>query len=186
MENKLKTIKLSLLEENDGQIDGVPANPRFILPEEFEALKKSIEDNPEMLSLREIICVPADEKFIVICGNMRLRALRELGYNETICKVVENATPKQLRAYLIKDNVEFGKNDFEKFQDWDEDELKDFGVKFVGYEEDLNDEDFFTENKGEVSKNKQIVISLKNEEIFDDLLNQIKEVCGKFEGVEIK
>lgn len=50
-----KTIKISDLHLNTGQIKDVPKNPRFIKDERYEALKKSIEDDPEMLQLREIV-----------------------------------------------------------------------------------------------------------------------------------
>lgn len=43
-----KKIPLSKLHLNTGQIKDVPKNPRFIKDERFAALKKSIEDDPEM------------------------------------------------------------------------------------------------------------------------------------------
>jgi len=53
-----KNIKIDLLLFNTGQIIGLPENPRFIRDEEFESLKKSIQEYPEMLNLREILVVP--------------------------------------------------------------------------------------------------------------------------------
>ena len=43
------TIKLDALELNDGQLQGVPKNPRFIKDEKFEDLKQSIRESPEIL-----------------------------------------------------------------------------------------------------------------------------------------
>jgi hypothetical protein len=48
-------IPVSQLVPNNGQIEGIPKNPRFIRNERFEKLVKSIQDNPEFLGARELI-----------------------------------------------------------------------------------------------------------------------------------
>lgn len=48
-----KTLKISQLKFNNGQITGLPKNPRFIKDERYIALIKSVRDNPEMLKIRE-------------------------------------------------------------------------------------------------------------------------------------
>ena len=102
-------LPLSQLETNKGQIPGVPGNPRNIDVTKFKKLKASIEENPEMLSLREVLVYQHGEKYVIIGGNMRYRALKELGYKEAVCKVIPaGATPEQLRAVTIKDNNNFG------------------------------------------------------------------------------
>lgn len=126
-----KNIKISDLELNEGQVPGLPRNPRFIRDDRFEALKKSISDAPEMLELRELLVYPSkDGKFVVVGGNMRLRACRELGFDEIPCKVIgKDVDVRKLREYAIKDNNEFGQNDFDILaSDWDVEELKDFGL----------------------------------------------------------
>lgn len=126
-----KSIKISDLELNEGQVPGLPRNPRFIRDDRFEALKKSISDAPEMLELRELLVYPSkDGKFVVVGGNMRLRACRELGFDEIPCKVIgKDVDIRKLREYAIKDNNEFGQNDFDILaSDWDVEELKDFGL----------------------------------------------------------
>lgn len=45
-------------------------------------MKRSITDCPEMLSLRELIVFPLSGRYVVVGGNLRLRACRELGYAE--------------------------------------------------------------------------------------------------------
>jgi len=54
----LKTIPIQKLYLNNGQIKGLPKNPRFIKDNRFEKLKKSIQDFPEMLKIREIVGYP--------------------------------------------------------------------------------------------------------------------------------
>ena len=126
-----KTIKLSELNLNTGQIKDVPKNPRFIKDERYEALKKSIEDDPEMLQLRELVAYDNNGELVVILGNMRYRAMKELGYKDAPVKVLPAETDaKKLRAYIQKDNIAFGQNDWDLLgNEWDIEELQDFGLE---------------------------------------------------------
>ena len=80
-----ENVPVSKLEMNKGQLQGLPKNPRFFRDNRYEAMKKSISDSPEMLQLRELIVYPYNDKYIVVCGNLRLRACKELGYTELPC-----------------------------------------------------------------------------------------------------
>ena len=116
---------------NTGQIKDVPKNPRFIKDERYEALKKSIEDDPEMLQLRELVAYDNNGELVVILGNMRYRAMKELGYKDAPVKVLPAETDaKKLRAYIQKDNIAFGQNDWDLLgNEWDIEELQDFGLE---------------------------------------------------------
>ena len=59
-----EVIPISKLEMNRGQVEGLPKNPRFFRDSRFEAMKKSIEDCPEMLDLRELIVYPYGDKYL--------------------------------------------------------------------------------------------------------------------------
>ena len=143
---KTKSIKIDLLEFNQGQIVGLPANPRFIRDEEFENLKKSIQDYPEMLNLREILVAPYRKKYVVIAGNMRLRACLDLNFAEVPCKVLpKDTTIDKLRAYTIKDNVSHGKWDFSKLTEWDPIELGDWNLD-VPNVSDIDIDKFFEQD----------------------------------------
>ena len=50
-----EVVALSSITPNKGQIPGVPKNPRSIQDGKFSLLKRSIEEDPEMLGLREIL-----------------------------------------------------------------------------------------------------------------------------------
>lgn len=121
-----KNIQIELIETNKGQIEGVPANPRVIKDKKFKKLVKSIEENPEMLDLREILVYPLGDRFIAIGGNMRLEAVKKLGYKEVPCKVLPVETPAEnLRAYILRDNASYGEWDFDELANcWDIDELE--------------------------------------------------------------
>lgn len=131
MNYEQKTLPITKLVTNSGQIAGVPKNPRTIKDARFRALVKSIEDAPEMLSLRELIVVPNEGKFVVICGNMRLSAARELGMKDMPCKVLAEDTPaEKLREYAMKDNIAFGQDDIDLIlAEWDSEELADWGFE---------------------------------------------------------
>lgn len=138
-----KTVKLAKLKSNTGQVAGLPKNPRFIKDEKFEKLVKSIKDDPEMLSLREVIAYDNGSELVVIAGNMRLKACKELGIKEVPCKILPNDTPlEKLKAYTIKDNVSFGEHDFDLLlADWDPGELDDWGIDMPKVELNLEAED---------------------------------------------
>lgn len=150
-----KNIDIKKIVPNNGQIDGLPKNPRQIRDFRFEKLKKSISDAPEMLSLRELIVFPHDGKFIIIAGNMRYRACQDLKIKELPCKILdENTSVEKLREYAIKDNENFGEYDFDILaNEWDAEELTEWGVELptdLGNDDDekdyatkeLNPEDF--------------------------------------------
>ena len=137
MEN-IQDIDIVRLEVNKGQVEGLPKNPRFIRDDRFSALVKSIKDAPEMLRLRELIVVEHGKKYVVIGGNMRLRACKELGMASVPCKVLPADTPvEKLREYAIKDNNGFGQDDWDILandwdilaNEWDATELADWGVE---------------------------------------------------------
>lgn len=125
-----KRIPLSKLVANTGQIEGLPKNPRSIRDEKFAKLVQSLKDDPEMLDLRELLVYPLEKKFVVIGGNMRLLAMRDLGFKDAPCKVLDKDTPApKLRAYATKDNVGFGDWDWDALaNEWDAAELEDWGM----------------------------------------------------------
>lgn len=139
---KQKTIKISDLHVNNGQVVGLPKNPRFIKDDRFEALKKSISDSPEMLELREIIAYDNNGEYVVIGGNMRLRAMKELGIKTAPCKILDANTPiEKLREYTIKDNIAFGQNDWDVIaNEWDENELTEWGMELADWDNETQED----------------------------------------------
>nr|DAL65474.1 MAG TPA_asm: ParB protein [Caudoviricetes sp.] len=180
-----KTIKLSDLQLNTGQIKDVPKNPRFIKDERYEALKKSIEDDPEMLQLRELVAYDNNGELVVILGNMRYRAMKELGYKDAPVKVLPAETEaKKLRAYIQKDNIAFGQNDWDLLgNEWDVEELQDFGLEcefledkedMIGNEDEKKDEKI-EDFSSELEPQYKIEISFDNEEEQEKVYNELTE-----------
>lgn len=180
-----KKIPLSKLHLNTGQIKDVPKNPRFIKDERFAALKKSIEDDPEMLSLRELVAYDNNGELVVILGNMRYRAMKELGYKDAPVKVLPAETDaKKLRAYIQKDNIAFGQNDWDLLgNEWDIEELQDFGLEcdFLTDNEDMTDNEDEGKNdeiedfSSKLTSQYKIEISFDNEEEQEKIYNELTE-----------
>ena len=89
-----------------GRLRANPNNPRMLRDEKFAKLKKSLTDFPDMLNKRPIVAVTdTDGKFMVLGGNMRLRALQDLKVKEVPVILADEWTEEQRREFIIKDNV---------------------------------------------------------------------------------
>jgi hypothetical protein len=101
-------------------------NPRLLKDARFEQLVQSIQDFPEMLALRPLVI---DETSTVLGGNMRLRALKHLGYTEVPVMIAHNLTDEQKREFIIKDNGSFGEWDWEALANtWSDEPLDAWGL----------------------------------------------------------
>ena len=123
-------LPIGKIDNNHGQVDGLPKNPRIIRDKQYEALKRSVTEAPEMLTYRELLVYPFEGRYVVIGGNMRLRVLKDLGEKAVPCKVLPEDTPvEKLREYTVKDNVSGGEWDWDDLANgWDEEELESFGL----------------------------------------------------------
>ena len=112
------------------QVKANPNNPRVIRDDKFAKLKQSIIDFPEMLEKRPLVCfTDADGKFVVLGGNMRLKALSDIGAKEIPIILADDWTAEQRAQFLIKDNVGFGEWDWEQLaNEWDAQQLADWGL----------------------------------------------------------
>lgn len=88
-----------------GELHESPDNPREITAESLEALVYSIGADPGMLDARPIIATPDGE---VVCGNMRLRAARQLGWDTVPVFVKVFESEAQKREWMLRDNNQYG------------------------------------------------------------------------------
>jgi hypothetical protein len=121
-------IKLSTIKQN-------PNNPRVIKDDKFQKLVNSIKEFPKMMELRPMVI---NENNIVLGGNMRLKALKELGYKEVPNEWIKNAkdlTADEQRRFIIADNVGFGEHDWEMLaNEWNVEELSEWGLDVPAFE----------------------------------------------------
>jgi ParB-like chromosome segregation protein Spo0J len=113
-----------------GKLKPNPSNPRILRDEKFLKLKASIESFPDMLNKRPIVAVTdTDGKYMVIGGNMRLRACQDLKLKEVPIILADEWTEEQRREFIIKDNVGFGEWDWDQLaNEWDAGLLSDWGL----------------------------------------------------------
>lgn len=124
-----RVLRLSELESNTGQIEGVPGNPRQWTAAEVDRLAKSIRETPELLTMRPPIVTPHGEGYVVLGGNMRVQALRKNKATEVECEVVEGISAEKAKEIVIKDNGAFGSWDYDALaNEWDDLDLDEWGV----------------------------------------------------------
>lgn len=116
---------------NTGQIPEVPANPRQISKDDYQKLLQSLQEDPEFLDHEKPHVIKHEDKYVVLNGNQRLRALKELGYTEVPVEVYKEDTPPEiLRSRIIKSNHGYGSDDMDMLSsEWDILNLTDWGVK---------------------------------------------------------
>jgi len=119
----MKLVKITEVKTN-------AKNPRTIKDEKFRKLVKSIQDFPDMLNKRPLIVfTDVDGKYVVLGGNMRLKACKEIGLKEIPVILADEWTEEQKAEFLIKDNVGFGEWDWDILTDeWDTNNLEDWGL----------------------------------------------------------
>jgi ParB-like chromosome segregation protein Spo0J len=157
----VQTVKISEVKSN-------PNNPRLIKNDKFEKLVQSLKDFPEMAKVRPIV---VNQDFVVLGGNMRLKAMKEAGWKEVPIEVVDWSEQQQ-KEFIIKDNVGFGEWEWDILaNEWEADDLEKWGLDVPVFEEseqeDLSDK---------ITDTYRIEIVCESEEMqqqaYNDLIEQ--------------
>lgn len=130
-EIQIQFVPIELLEYNEGQIPGVPENPRTREDAKQRNLEKSIEELPEMTIARAALCFPYNGRYVVIGGNRRLEAQRALKRKEVpIIALPEDTPVEKLRRMALLDNESTGQTDWAKLaKDWSKDEIRAWNIE---------------------------------------------------------
>jgi len=109
---------------------------------------------------RPMVCVTdVDKKIYPLGGNMRLKAIQELGHKEipdTWVMLADSWTQEQRNEFTIKDNVGFGEWDWDSLaNEWDSEKLDEWGLDVPGFEPEVleAEEDDFAVPEGGVETN---------------------------------
>jgi len=147
-----------------------PNNPRLIKDERFKKLCKSIEEFPKMMVLRPIII---DTEGMILGGNMRFKALKELGYKDIPDEWVKrdgDLTEAEKQRFIIADNIGFGEYDWDVLaNEWDKDELLKWGLELpVYFGNEVNEDDY------------QIPDNIETDIVLGDLfeIGESRLLCG--------
>lgn len=136
-----KMIKLSTIKPN-------PSNPRVIKNDKFDKLVQSIQDFPKMLELRPMV---VNEDNVLLGGNMRLKALQHLKYEEipdTWVKQASELTEEEQRRFIISDNASFGEWDWEMLANsWNSEELTEWGLDVPIFMAEPSEDELIGEDK---------------------------------------
>ena len=154
-----------------------PSNPRVIKDAKFEKLKHSIEQFPDMLEKRPLVAfTDTDGKYVVLGGNMRLRAAEAVGLPEVPLILADDWTEEQKREFIIKDNVAFGEWDWEVIaNEWDAEELEDWGFDMPAWGEAEDYGEDFSLPDGDKEPFQQQTYTLADEQA-EQIKNAIADV----------
>jgi hypothetical protein len=182
MVTKTLTLKVNEIQAN-------PNNPRVIKDHKFKQLVKSIEEFPEMLSIREIV---VDETNMILGGNMRWKACVHAGLKNINVTQVTGLTDMQKKEFIIKDNANYGVWDWDQLaNNFDSDVLSEWGLNVWQPTQFLNDEheetgtsaapiDPEAEQAAEDEKAEKNIIQIEfNIEDYDEALALFKKRRGE-------
>ena len=174
---KIEKVSISSITEN-------AANPRTINKHKFQKLVNSVKEFPEMLSLRPII---VNKDNVILGGNMRYKACKELGLKEVYIIQAADLDDKQAQEFIVKDNVGFGEWDWDALANaFDNVELKEWGLDVWQPEEEVSNNTDYSLNTAEEKLNrfldakiKNITIPFENEE-FGDVVDRLEKLLLKY------
>ena len=193
IDTQFVSMVLAQLEPNEGQLEGLPSNPRQITDAKMDLLKQNIQQYPEMLTLRGLLVYPLENgKYIIVGGNMRYRAMSELGFKTAPCIIIPKETSiEQLKAYSVIDNNGFGKWDWDLLaNEWDAAQLTSWGVDLPIMKSEINTDEFFDslENEDEKSKGEKLTITIPDEYAGqkDEMKSLIESALSDYSGIKVK
>jgi hypothetical protein len=173
---ELKKVKIEDIKLN-------PKNPRIIKDKKFEKLCKSIELFPEMLNIRPIV---VDENMMVLGGNMRLKACKELKYREVPICFVDELTEEQKNEFILKDNNSFGEWDYKELENWNKDMLLNSGFEDYDILGIFGETDLTKEFKGNIEGSNFNPENINVDDYIKQNIFFINEMVIEFRDDEIK
>ena len=162
---KLKDIKL------------LDRNPRTIRDDDFKKLVQSIEANPDYFEARPLILSDRTGELVIIAGNQRYRAAKELKLNEAPTFLIKDLTEEREKEIIIRDNVSSGQWDFDILaNEWDVEQLEEWGLDVGGF--DVNSDDYgedFSLPDGDKAPFQQMTFTLADEQA-EQIKNAIADI----------
>ena len=113
-----------------------PKNPRTIKDTSFKKLVTSIRENPDYFEARPIILSDRTGELIIIAGNQRFEAARDIGIKDVPTALLPELTEEKEREIMIRDNIANGEWDWDMLaNEWDSAELTEWGLDVPGWED---------------------------------------------------
>jgi hypothetical protein len=176
-----RTEKLNIkdLRNNVGQLKdkGVPANPRRIDKHAYNKLKTSLFEK-DLNEIKELLVIPHNDTYVVLSGNMRLKAYKELDYMHIKCKVIDPEVDKlTLQKIIVVENTNYGSWDDGILANEFEPELLDaWGYDLPELDmSELTEDKSLIENTEKLKDNFILKVSGKNQDEIMSLLNELQD-----------
>ena len=105
--------------------------------------------------------------------------------------VVDNFSEAEQKEFIIKDNVSFGKWDWDMLaNEWDAAQLTSWGVDLPIMESEINTDEFFDslDNEDEKSKGEKLTITIPDEyaDQKDEMKSLIESALSGYSGIKVK
>ncbi len=145
---------MKIAEKNINEIYEYENNPRNN-DNAVEAVANSIK------AFGYLVPIVIDKNGVIVCGHTRKKAAEKLGLKKIQCVLADDLTEEQIKAFRLADNktTELAGWDFEKLNleldDIENIDMQDFG--FIPPSElDINDEDFYKDEKAKEKEPKKV------------------------------
>lgn len=177
-----RTEKLNIkdLRNNVGQLKdkGIPANPRRIDKVAYNKLKTSLFEK-DLNEIKELLVIPYNnDTYVVLSGNMRLKAYKELDYMHVKCKIIDPNVDKQtLQKIIITENTNFGQWDDDLLgNEWEPELLDAWGYNLPELDmSEFEDDKSLYDNAEELKNKFALKVSGKNQDEIMSLLNELQD-----------
>ena len=128
-----------------------------------------------MLNKRPLVCfTDTDGKYVVLGGNMRLKACNELKLKEIPIIIADEWTEEQKNEFLIKDNVGFGEWDWDDLaNEWDAEKLEEWGLDLPKFDTDTDNE--LKDLSSTIENLYRIEVTCNDEEHQENIYNKLIE-----------
>lgn len=194
----MKKPAVQIVYRKTAEMEKLGGNPRYIYDDDLARLKQSIKDNPDYFECRPIILSDRTGSLVIIAGNMRYEAARQLGMEEVPTVLMHGLSENREKEIVIRDNISNGRWDYDILanENWGTtEELGNWGldISFMGNgEEEGNLDDFFEDAKDakESEKEKDLVVTVtiphEEADIEEDVRNKIIAALLSYPNVSVK
>lgn len=135
-------LPIESVEQNTGQIEGLPSNPRQWTQTDINRLAKSLEETPELFEARPLIVYPHADKYVILGGNLRYEGAKKNGMKDVPAHILDAELDiDKLKEIVLKDNSSFGDWDMDMLaNEWDDLPLREWGIDMPDWEQkDVNE-----------------------------------------------
>lgn len=188
---KVQNIKIDKVHLNEGQIEGLPKNPRQWTQTDIDRIAKSLQETPELFEMRPCIVKEQEGEYYLLAGNLRYTGAKHNGDTTIPCIVVPaDMSVDKMKEIVLKDNGTFGRFDFDALaNEWDDLSLTDWGIPAWGTKDEV-DENIFEQMLPSEDKEKDITISIIVPKELEDKVSDIKASLAltleEWQGCEVK